>query len=251
MKFEKRKYKKIDVLRLPFKVAPFDLVLQITLVIVDAIVSTTVMAYATAFFVETSIKVFEGGAVVQAIYLPLGILLAVVGIASVSGSLSQIIEAKIKFALERNFMPAILDVQARLVYKYIEDADSWELIERVGDEMTETFLDGIHAYEAVISSLIAIVSILGLIMTQVWWSGLLITIFSVPLFWISLWVGKKNYAAKVQTRKYERRYSYYSDEVLTNREAVEERTLFGYADDVTQRYYEDFEIARKIQLSVS
>lgn len=250
MKLEKRKYKKIDVLRLPFKVAPFDLVLQITLVIVDAIVSTTVMAYATAFFVDTSIKVFEGGAVVQAIYLPLGILLAVVGIASVSGSLSQIIEAKIKFALERNFMPAILDVQARLVYKYIEDADSWELIERVGDEMTETFLDGIHAYEAVISSLIAIVSILGLIMTQVWWSGLLITIFSVPLFWISLWVGKKNYAAKVQTRKYERRYSYYSDEVLTNREAVEERTLFGYADDVTQRYYEDFEIARKIQLSV-
>lgn len=250
MKLEKRKYKKIDVLRLPFKVAPFDLVLQITLVIVDAIVSTTVMAYATAFFVDTSIKVFEGGAVVQAIYLPLGILLAVVGIASVSGSLSQIIEAKIKFALERNFMPAILDVQARLVYKYIEDADSWELIERVGDEMTETFLDGIHAYEAVISSLIAIVSILGLIMTQVWWSGLLITIFSVPLFWVSLWVGKKNYAAKVQTRKYERRYSYYSDEVLTNREAVEERTLFGYADDVTQRYYEDFEIARKIQLSV-
>lgn len=250
MKLEKRKYKEIDVLRLSFKAAPFSLVLQMVLIVVDAIVSTSVMAYATAFFVDTAIRVFEGGAVAQTIYLPLGTLLAVAGIVSVSGSFSQIMEAKIKFALERNFIPAILDVQARLAYKYIEDADSWELIERVGDEMTETFLDGIRAYEAVISSLVAIVSILGLIMTQVWWAALVITMFSVPLFWISLWAGKKNYAAKVQTRKYERRYSYYSDEVLTNREAVEERTLFGYVDDVTQRYYEDFEIARKIQLRV-
>lgn len=250
MKLEKRKYKEIDILQLPFKVAPFALALQMVLAIGDAIISTFVMAYATAFFVDTAIRVFEGGAVAQTIYLPLGMLLTVVGIASVSGSLSQIIEAKIKFALERNFIPAILDVQARLAYKYIEDDDSWELIERVGDEMTETFLDGIRSYGAIIRSIVAIVSILGLIMTQVWWAGLVIAIFSVPLFRISLWAGKKNYAAKVQTRKYERRYSYYSDEVLTNREAVEERTLFGYVEDVTKRYYEDFEIARKIQLRV-
>lgn len=250
MTLDKRKYKGIDVLRLPFKVAPFCMVLQMVLALVNAIVPTSVLALATAFFVDTAITIFEGGAAASTIYLPLGILLTVVGIVSVLGSLQQIIESRIKFALERNFMPAILDVQARLAYKHIEDADSWELIERVGDEMTETFLDGIRSYGTVISSIVAIASILGLIMSQAWWAALVIGAFSVPLFWISLWAGQKNYAAKVETRKYERRYSYYSDEILTNREAVEERTLFGYVDDVTQRYYEHFAISCKIQLRV-
>ncbi|MBB4827133.1 ATP-binding cassette subfamily B protein [Sporosarcina luteola] len=250
MKLEKRKYKKIDILRLPFKVAPFTMILQIALTIIDAIVPTFVMALATAFFVDTAISVFEGGAATSAIYLPLGILVALVGVVSLLGGLPQIIESRIKFALERNLTPAILDVQASLAYKHIEDAASWELIERVADEMTETFLDGIRSYGAVIRSVIATISVLGLIVTQVWWSGLVVIAFSVPLFWVSLWAGRKNYAAKVQTRKYERRYSYYSDEVLTNREAVEERTLFGYADDVTKRYYEHFEISRDIQLKV-
>lgn len=250
MKLEKRKYKGIDILKLSFKAAPFTVILHMGLTVAEAVFPTSVTAFATAFFVDTAISVFENRAAANEIYLPLGILLAVVGMGSVLSNLLQIIEFRLKFALERNLMPAILDIQANLAYKHIENADSWELIERVSDEMTETFLDGIRSYGAVIRSIIAVISISGLIIMQVWWVALIITAFSIPLFWISLAAGEKNYAAKVQTRKYERRYSYYSDEILTNREATEERTLFGYADNITQCYYKHFETACKIQLKV-
>jgi len=248
---EKRKYTGIDILRLPFKVAPFSVGLQMVLALVSAIMLTAAMAFATAFFVDTAIAIFGGDAAAYAIYLPLGVLLAVVFVNSILDNLSRILEAKIKFAVERNFMPAILDVQASLDYKHIEDADSWELVERVGEELAATFLGGTHAIATMIRSIVSIAAILGLIVAQVWWAALVFTVFSVPLFRIALRAGQKNYAAFVETLKYERRYEYYTDEVLLSREATEERTLFGYADDIINRYISQFEIARKIQLKVN
>ncbi|AGT42782.1 ABC transporter ATP-binding protein [Treponema pedis] len=250
MKLEKRKYTVIDTLRLPFKTAPWAVTLYMLLIVVDAIIMTSVTAIATAFFTDTAMSIFGGDKPVNSIYLPLVLLIAVIGTASVLSGLPNLIESKIKFALERNLIPAILDIQANLAYKNIEDAATWELIERVTDEMTETFLDGIRACGAVIQNIVATVSVSVLIMRQTWPSALIITAFSIPLFWVSLWAGKKNYLAKVQTRKYERRYSYYSDEMLTGREAVEERTLFGYADTIIQRYYRHFKTASKIELKV-
>lgn len=250
MKLETKKYKGIDVIRLPFKIDPSSIIMQMILVVVEAIVPTTAMAFATAYFVDTAIRIFEDGKAIHTIYLPLVILIVIIGIVSIIGNLTELIEVRIRLMLERHMMPAIIDIQARLAYKHIENANSWELIERVGDEMSETFLDGIRSYGAVVRSIISIISIGALIMSQVWWATLIIAVFSIPLFGISLWSGKKNYDSKVQTRKYERRYSYYSDEVLTNREAVEERTLFGYVTDVTKLYYEDFEKSRDIQLKV-
>lgn len=250
MHLQQRKYTKIDVLRIPFSINPFLVILKLGLTVIEAIVSTFVLALATASFVDGALAVFEGQADISSIALPLGLLLAVICFVSVSGSLSQLIGSKIKFNLDLELVPAILEVEANLAYKHIEDEESWELIERVSDEMTETFMDGISAYEEITRSLVAILSIIGLILTQIGWAALIIIAFSIPLFAISLWAGKQNYAAKVETRKYERRYSYYSDDVLTNREAVEERTLFGYVDKVNQRYHGDFEKARKIQLKV-
>jgi len=250
MKLEARKYRGIDVIRLPLRIVPVLVVLQMVLMVVNAIVPTAVMALATAFFVDTAIAIFAGELVMNAIYLPFGIIIVVIGIISVFGSLWQFTESRIKFTLERKIAPAILEVMASLSFKHIEDSDSWELIDRVSEEMTDTFHNGIRAYGAVIRSMVAIVAILGLIITQVWWAALVVVVFSIPLFWASLWAGQKNYDAKVETLKYERRFSYYSDEVLTNREPIEERTLFGYTDDVARRYYQNFITSCKIQLRV-
>lgn len=247
---EKRKYAAIDILRLTYKCAPVSVVLLMFLTVIDAIVPTSLMALSTAYFVDTAMNVLAGNEPYFNIFLPLVSLLALIGTANVIGSLQLIIESRIKLSLDRYLLPAILEVQANLKYSYIENEYSRELIEITSDEMDETFLDGLQAYVAVIRSVIGIGAIIMLVITQMWWVALLIAAFCVPLYFVSIWAGKKNYSAKVETRKYERRYSYYSDEVLCNREAVYERTLFGYVDDVTNRYYESFETASKIQLKV-
>lgn len=247
---EKRQYKTIDILRLTYQCAPTPVILLALLTIIDAVVPTSFMALATAYFVDTATNVLAGKELYFNIFLPLVILIAFIGVTSVTGSLHLMIGSRMKLSLERHLLPAILEVQANLNYRYMEDEHSRELIGITSDEMSETFLDGLQAYVAVIRSVIGVGSIIALVITQMWWVALLIAAFCFPLFWVSIWAGKRNYSAKVETRKYERRYSYYSDEVLCNREAVQERTLFGYADDVTNRYYESFELASKIQLRV-
>lgn len=250
MELKVRKYRGMDVLWIPFKLAPMTMFVQMLFFLIEALVETIALALATAYLVDTAIMIFDSGMAIETIYLPLATLIIIVGIISVMGSVLELIEARIKYALERHLTPALLSVRARLAYQYIEDAASWELIDRVDDEMVETFLDGIRSYGVVIRCLVSLISIGGLIITQVTWAVWVIVFCCIPLFLVAFSSGKKNYAAKVSTRKYERRYNYYTDEVLTNREAVEERTLFSYAEEVTKRYYQDFETSRDIQLKV-
>jgi len=246
---QKRKYKGIDALRIPFKAAPFFVVVQLSIAFVHALLFTVVLALSTAWFVDTAIDIFAQEAAANAIYLPFAVLLAAIGFGSIIGNLPRIFEARIKFALERKLTPAFLDIRAGFNYKHIENAESWELIERVAKEPIKNIQEAVRAYGMLIRCIVSIAAILGLIITQVWWAVIVIAAFSVPLIGIALWAGKKSYDAEVETRKYNRRHEYYT-EVLTSREAVEERTLFGYGENVNDRFLEQWETARKIEFWV-
>jgi len=243
-KLKRRKYKGIDALRLPFQVAPVLVSLRVLLKALDAIVPTVFLALATANFIDTAIDILNGVSPHGDIYLPLILLLIVMLLNRTIDSILGIIVARLKFALERKLMPAFVDARASLNYKHIEDADSWELVERVADKPVDALQNGLRAYGLLLFCIVAMASIMGLVVTQVWWAMPVILAFSIPLFWIALRAGKKNYEAEVDTRKYVRRHEYYRD-VLTGREAVEERTLFAYGEDVNKRYFQQYETARK------
>lgn len=246
----KGEYKAIDILHISFKIAPVQIILLLLLAITDGLLPTTLLAIGTAYFVDSAIAIFNGLKVFSEIYLPLIILIIIMGTISILESFYMLIEAKIKLLLERYLLPTIIEIQAKLKYRYIEDSVCQEMIEITLNEMEETFIEGLQAYIAIFKSVVGISSIIVLLITQMWWVSVFITLCSIPLLWASIWAGKKNYAAKVDSRKYERRYSYYSDNILCGREAVQERTLFGYTDEMTECYYENFQKASNIQLHV-
>lgn len=247
---EKRKYRSFDILRLSFRVAYVQVILLMLLTIIDGIVPTSLVAIVTAYFVDSAIAVFHRIKTFNEIYVPLIILLITTGATRLVGGLYVLVEAKIKLMLERYLLPSIIEVQAKLKYEYIENSECQEMIEITADEMEVTFIEGLQAYVTIVRCVIGIGSLVLLLTTQMWWAAILIMICSIPLLGVSLQEGKKNYAAKVETRKFERRYSYFSDDILCSREAVQERTLFGYADKMTDYYYDNFEKASKIQLHV-
>jgi len=92
--------------------------------------------------------------------------------------------------------------------------------------------------------------VLILIVTQVWWAALIIIAFSTPMFWLSMRAGKKNYQAGRDAEKFNRRVEYLG-EVLTGRDAIDERTLFGYGNEVNKRWQEQFNAGRKLELKVT
>ncbi|MDR0469978.1 MAG: ABC transporter ATP-binding protein, partial [Peptococcaceae bacterium] len=91
--------------------------------------------------------------------------------------------------------------------------------------------------------IVCIFSILFVIITQVWWAALVILLFSVPMFWLSIRAGKRNFQAGRDTEKFNRRAEYL-DEVLTGRDAIDERTMFGYGSEISERWNAQYELGR-------
>lgn len=246
----KRNYKVYDILRLSWEIAPRQVGLWGLLAVLDGLLPTACMAMGTAFFVDTATAIFKGQEDFKAIYVPLCVLLLVLAAINALQSCYSLVDSRLKQRLKQKLFPAIIRLEAQLDYRYIEDKKAQEMIELTTDEMEETFSDGLGAYEAIAKNVMGLSSMLLLLLGQICWATLLIVAFSLPLLWVAMWAGKRNYAAKVDTRPYERRYSYYSDDVLCSREAVEERTLFGYTDAMADRYYADFKTASRMQLQV-
>ncbi|APZ48780.1 hypothetical protein BW721_03315 [Jeotgalibaca sp. PTS2502] len=247
---EARKYKWIDVLRIPYEISPLLIVAYVFLELIQAIISTFVVVYATSFFVDTAFAVFADKLLVSTIYAPLGVLLGVVAISNIIDNFFGVLQSRLKIVMELKLEPAILDTQASLKYKYIEDSNTRELVERLSEGIVVNLLSGVRACAVIARSIVSIAAILTLILAQVWWAAILIAILSVPLFWMSLKAGGENYDAWMEAWPYEHRFSYYSDDILTSREATQERTLFGYADYIVNLHSNHFEIARKIQEKV-
>ena len=71
----------------------------------------------------------------------------------------------------------------------------------------------------------------------------------VPLLFLALKGGKATYQGQVEAERHRRRADYLA-KVLSGRESVEERALFGYGGEINREWYEKFEQARKTQLKV-
>lgn len=250
MQLKQRQYKAIDVLKIGYGVSKPLILCLLLFTIVEAIVSTFVVALTTANFIERAELIFSGRVEMTSIYPSMIILLATLGVMTFSGNLVALIHSSIQNKLEQEMLPLIIDKQITLAYKYVETDDYWELSDRLLNEMSEYVMDGISAYMSLIHVGVAMSSIILLITQQLWWAGIIVLMFSCPLIVVAMWAGRHNYAAKVATKEYEHRYSYYSDEMLTNREVVEERTLFDYTQKITDHYYHFFKKARDIQLAV-
>ena len=243
-------YTTTDVLKLSFQTSPICAVLLGLFSITQAVMPTAATALATAHFVDTALAILNGNRSHNNIYVPLILLLIVLGVNTSVVALSQLVSARLNLNFQRKLKPAVVEKHARLDFKHIENADSWELVSRVSRDPSGSLMDGFSASLEFVQIIVSVSSVLILILTQVWWAALVIMAFSVPMFWLSMWAGKKNYQAGRDAEKFNRRTEYL-EEVLTGRENVDERTLFDYGDEVNRRWMEQYEAGRLLQMRVS
>ena len=246
----KKTRKAAGVLRLAFQASPACAALHVFLSVVHAVMPTAATALATANFVDTATAILRGGRPRGDITVPLILLLLVLGVFTTIGSVSQLVRARISLNLQRALKPAVVEKHAALDFKHIENAESWELISRVSRDPAGSVMDGFGAYLDFMQIIVCVASVLVLIITQVWWAALVIFAFSAPMFWLSMRAGRKNYQAGRDAEKFNRRTEYF-DEVLTGRDAADERALFGYGGDVSKRFQEQYEAGRKLRQKVT
>lgn len=250
MTLKKKSYKSYDTLLLAFQASPVCMLLHVILPITQSILQTAVTAVATAAFVDTATEILTSLRPYQDIYPALGCVLITMGFVNTLGAMSRLAAARVSVNLQRDLKPAIVKVTAAFDYKYIESEKSWELISRVARDPVKAVTDGAEAFIQFAQIIVSVVSVFCLIVSQVWWAALIILLFSVPLFVLSMRAGKKNYQAERDAEKFNRRTEYLG-EVLTGRENVDERTLFGYQDEIGRVWQEQYEAGRKLQVRVT
>ncbi|WP_097004403.1 ABC transporter ATP-binding protein [Lacrimispora amygdalina] len=246
----KKSYHSFDTVRLAFKASPVCMVSVILLSVIQAIIQTAALALATAGFVDTASDILRGARPRDDIYLPLILLLVTLGVTTTIGALVQLAGSRIRLNLKRRLMPSVVRIYAALDYRHIENNTSWELISRVSRDPVNSVMAGVDAYVQFTQIIISLSSVLILIITQVWWAAFIILIFSAPMFWLSVRAGKKTYQAGREAEKFNRRTDYLG-EVLTGRDNVDERTLFGYSDAINDKWCSQYEAGRKLQLKVT
>ena len=250
MTLPQKTYKTFDALRLVFQASPLWMVLHVLLSVIYALMPTLATALATANFVNSATVILQGERQYSDIYLPLLLLLLVLGVYTTIGSVIQLISSRISLNLQQKLKPVIVDIHAMLEYKHIENAESWELISRVSRDPTTAVMDGLNGCMQMMRIVISVIAVLALIVSQVWWVALIIIAFSTPMFWLAMRAGKKKYQAGRDSEKFNRRTEYL-DEVLSGRECADERTLFNYGNEVNLRWQEQYEAGRILKLKVS
>ena len=250
IEFENQNTTNLGGLRLLFGMSPVYATLRVVLTIVQAMASTVLMAMTTAHFVDTALLILEGERLRGDIYPPLVLLIVVLGLYMTIGSIIQLVDLRIRLDVQHKVMPAVVRAQSRLAFKHIENAADCELISRVSRDPTSSLTNGFSAFVLIVQIIISIASVLWLIVTQVWWAAVLISVFATPMFWLSLRAGKKNYQAVRDSEKFNRRTEYLN-EMLTGRDNLEERTLFGYGEKIGASWHKQYEAGRALQLKVS
>lgn len=250
MTLKNKKYTSTDTMRFAFEASPVCTVLHTLLPIVQSIMQTAITAIATANFVDTATAILNHTRSYKDIYPALVLVLITLGFVNTIGAASRLAASKVNVNLQRSLKPAIVKTSAAFDYKHIENETSWELISRVSRDPVKAITDGVDAIIQFSQIIVSIVSVFALIVSQVWWAALIIFSFSVPMFWLSMRAGKKNYQAERDAEKFNRRTEYLG-EVLTGREYIDERTLFRYGDAVNCIWQEQYEAGRRLQIKVT
>ena len=245
-----KKYTILDYLRIPMMSCPGCTIIIGLNRIVDAFVPA-ISTLITAYFVDTAIGIFNGTKPYDSIWLPILFIMLLIVYRNLSYTLIYgFVNIRYDMAIYHNVRAALADKRGRLEYKHIENNDTWDLISRACDDSLAGIAIGMNNIFDMLELIINVTSVVFIIMTQMWWVGLIVLLAAIPLMIVAINGGKKRYDAIRETRKYYRRSQYYH-EVLSKRDYVEERSLFGYCDSVNEKWFDQYEKNRKHNLKVN
>ena len=222
------------------------LILKLILALVPAF-----QTLVTAEFINCVVKTENLELLVRDNHIKIVILLMVIMVAYTwaAKALVELLCNHLEINLNLKYKTKIVEKVSRLEYYYMEDEETRNRIGRVNYQVPvlvkNAYMDILRLAELVLK----VLGILVIMFTQVWWTAVLILAVSVPCFFISMKSGKEQYDAGIKVSKIKRVNEYYN-EILKNREYVDERTLFHYQDEFMGRYIQRYEEARKYKTKV-
>lgn len=170
------------------------------------------------------------------------LILACVFFQNIMPVITRVVNTSKRNKLTLHINHILLKKQMNLSYQYIEDNNTCNLIYRVRDNCVNYFDEG---YTNVINSLalfVKLVSLMVIIFKASVISGFVILAIVYPLLFLAMKTGKTNYVLEQDAETTKRKYQYFFS-ILTGKEAANERNLFGFSKNITEKYNELFDVA--------
>jgi ABC-type multidrug transport system fused ATPase/permease subunit len=246
---KQKKYGYPDMVTMSFKTSPVYSIIFAVKNIVDALLPT-LLIFITADFLNTAILVYNNEAGVSSVYKPVAFLAAAMLYDALINVLMNLIECNRNIYYRKKLVPEMLAKWARLEYRHIENPKTADLINRVCPPFAWTVWGMYSRILDIVNLGVFVMGIIITLFTQVWWIAVTMLMAGIPILYIATKAGKQSYAADKEMTKIDRRVNYLSG-VMKSRDAVEERNLYGYTDNLNKQYSEKYEFARKFRLKVS
>jgi ATP-binding cassette subfamily B protein len=137
--------------------------------------------------------------------------------------------------LKNKLKPDIIKKQFSMDYLLFESAQTQDLLLRVTKNIEKKFIQILKSSNSIITIAIQVIGILYMICKYNWWIVIIFIFIIIPIIFLTFKGGKAIYESEKKVGFITRQMNYLSD-VLSNREASAERTLFNYSNALNKRF---------------
>ncbi|MDR0598932.1 MAG: ABC transporter ATP-binding protein/permease [Treponema sp.] len=233
---------------LPLRLTPFHAGLRLVHRIIGAF-KTFATVMITAACINTALAVRGKTAPYQSLFPPRGGLVLLLLWDHVVGPLVGLSNTRQSIKLRLLFREPFIEKRVRLDYRYVETPQVWDMVSRTWGSPEDKIMEFWNAVLELANLLISAGSVFVVLAAQVWWAALISVAVTIPLLYLAVQSGKKQYDAEKEVSRYTRKNQFLS-RILTSREAALERKLFGFSAGINKDFRKEFDTARKYLFKV-
>ena len=184
---------------LPLRIAPLPILFLLFSNIISGIMPMLTI-YSTAGFIDTTLSVFHEEKPVSSVYPWILIVVSIIAFNWIYNQINSFAYIRLSMKMGLVINQKLIKKRYNLEYKYVENSDTWNLIQRVYFESDQKIIGG---FSQIIEFARIIIQILGFIIvlsSEVWWVAIITILLSVPLAILGYKSGKGNYSIQKKPR---------------------------------------------------
>lgn len=232
------------LLKIPFKCALIPSMIIVMLTVLDGII-VVLQVGITARLINMVVERLKTGQTDNIMLIILSFL-SVLAYQWLSQDLVNFIKIKINISISEYLNEQAIQKISRLRYFHIENNESRDLISRVKPNLSKNVIDLFYKMLGFVSLIIKIIGILVMIFSQVWWAGIFVAVLIIPLSLLVRKGAKENYKAEIAISNNTRRAEYF-ERLMIQKDAVDERILFGFGNYINDKYRQYYDEAQKVR----
>lgn len=228
------KHKILNLVKICMCYSKASLGLCLVLTVVDGLM-TPFMLFTVARFIDSAMTITSLYPEISKMFLYLGLTILGYLYSQVGQDIQNYSYNLLEDDLRRKLKPFVIKKIHLIDYLLFDSTETKDLLQRVTDGIEVKFVNVIRSISTALSIIIQVVGILYVVTMYYWWIALVYISIMLPTIIITFFNGRVIYQEDKKIEVITRQMNYMSD-VLINREAVNERTLFGFTHNLNKKF---------------